>query len=197
MVRGFLSFGSNESWIWGIQHRLAAQFDTTSVVNIDDLDLDDVSELQDFVDIAHESVSEFADMNHSVGAWCEFDECSEFLDGNDATFVDRSNFDLCSKSFDFSACLRCRFCVGAGDEDSSIFFDVDLRAGAFLNTSDHLAAWSNDLSDLLWIDLDDCDAWSNRRNICAWLVKDFLHLSDEMQSSFFRLLENRDDFVKQ
>ena len=146
--------------------------------------------------ILDKAVSEFGDVAHAVGARHQLHECAELFDRDNFAFEHGANLDLGAKRFDFQFGLRRFGRVGTRNEHGSVFFHIDLRAGSLLKRADCFSAWTNELADLLWINLDLGDAWSELRHLSAWLGDDGFDLVDELQTTFTRLREDDGDFLK-
>ena len=138
---------------------------------------------------------QFRHVAHAVGSRDEFDEATEVLDRDDLTVVDRAKLDLRTERLDFGTRLGGLLAVGACDEHGSILFDVDLGARALLDATDHLAAWSDQLADLLGVDLDGDDARCELGDVAAWFSDDSFHLPDDVDASLAGDLKDRGDFL--
>ena len=195
-------FGSHNEirsvrWRWfRCQESLAAQLNATVLIDIDHLHLDRLANLHVLKNILDKAVSELGDVAHAVGAWHQLHECAELFDRDNFAFEHGANLDLGAKRFDFQFGLRRFGRVGTRDEHGSVFFHVDLRAGSLLKRADCFSAWTNELTDLLWINLDLGDAWSELRHLGAWFGDDGFNLVDELQTTFTRLREDDRDFLK-
>src|SRR2546423_896796 len=80
-----------------------------------------------------------------------------------------------------------RFATNRGDRNHASVFDADLRASLFLDTADRLALWSDEIADLLRIDLHCDDTRSVLGQICARLGKRLSHLTEDVESTLARL----------
>src|SRR6185436_12479140 len=76
-----------------------------------------------------------------------------------------------------------------GNRNRAVVGNVDLRASLFDERSDHLAAWSNDVANLVRINLDLNDAWRKLRYRFAWIGQCLLHDTQNVDAAFFRLFE--------
>ena len=138
---------------------------------------------------------QFRHVAHAVGSGDEFDEATEVLDRDDLAVVDRAKLDLRTERLDFGTRLGGLLAVGACDEHGSILFDVDLGARALLDATDHLAAWSDQLADLLGVDLDGDDARCELGDVAAWFSDDSFHLPDDVDASLAGDFKDRGDFL--
>src|SRR5204862_7012887 len=71
----------------------------------------------------------------------------------------------------------------------SIVRDVNLCSSLLNQRTDYLTAWSNDVSNLIWIDLDLNDAGCSRGDCGSRLRKCLFHCAHDMEPAFFRLLK--------
>ena len=67
------------------------------------------------------------------------------------------------------------FAVVRVDVDGSVVLDVDLGAGLGNDAFDRLAAWSNDETDLVWIDSDGFDTRGVLAKLSTWASKNAVH----------------------
>ena len=79
------AFATTTAAGWGLKQGLAAQFDATAIVDVDNLDLDDIADLDDLGDVLDEPVRQFRHVAHAVGSGDEFDEATEVLDRDGRT----------------------------------------------------------------------------------------------------------------
>ena len=140
---GFLS--------WSFKQRLAGQLDPTTVIDVDDLDLDHVADLGDVTDVLDEAVVQFGDVAHAVGSGDELDEGTEVLGRNDLAFEDGADLDLGAERFDFGQSHLPGGPAGRGNGDSAVVVHVDRRAGSLLDAPDGLATAGKRVFQEKWI----------------------------------------------
>src|SRR5688572_24977729 len=146
-----------------------------TLVDSDALHGDRIAHLNDVFRATDAEIGEFTDVDEAFLARRAFDECAEVFHSRDAAGVDLTDFDGSAaataafaattsptKAIDLFDRAVHRFRVVGIDENLAgiVFGDVDLRAGRFGDTTDRLAARSDEETDLLGIDLDRLDARS-------------------------------------
>lgn len=164
---------------------LSGELDTVLVVDEDDFDADLVAELDDVLDVFDVAVGEFGDMAESVGIGGDFDEGAEFADADDLSVVDSSDLDLGGHGFDEVASPLSGGGIDGADVDGSVVLDVDLCFGFFLDLLDIFAAGSDELSDLLGIDLDGEESRGPAADFFSRLGEYGGHLVEDDEASFF------------
>jgi hypothetical protein len=75
------------------------------------------------------------------------------------------------------------------DVHAAVVFDVDLHAGSLNNGSDHLAAGSDDVADLLGRDADRDDARRVLRDVTARGRDGFVHHVEDLEPALLGLRE--------
>ena len=79
--------------------------------------------------------------------------------------------------------------------DGTVVVDVDLRSRLILDAANGLAAWANDGTDLIGVDLNRLDARRERRKVDMWLRQRLEHLIHNEHAAFFGLRHRlRQDF---
>src|ERR1051326_740349 len=76
------------------------------------------------------------------------------------------------------------------DLDRAVVSNIDLRAGLFNQRTNDFTAWSNDVANLVGIDLNLDDAWCKRGDLLARLSERLLHHTQDVETSFLRLLQS-------
>src|SRR4029453_760315 len=76
----------------------------------------------------------------------------------DLAEIDAVELDLAADVLDDSQGLLHGGAVGREHSDPAVVLDVDLSTGLLLDAADDLAAWADDLADLLGSDLDRDEA---------------------------------------
>src|SRR5204862_535068 len=96
----FVRFAPRRRFHWRLsllsEDRFTRQLDPVLIVNRNDLDLQSIADLADFIHRFHVTGGKFADMAKAVLAGCDFDERAEILDRTDRSIVDPADKDgLC------------------------------------------------------------------------------------------------------
>ena len=127
-------------------------------------------------------------MDESVLAGEDFDECAEFLDGDDATFVDLANLDFGAHAFDFAP--GDFHALGRYRENlyRPIIFNVDFATGLIDEPLNILAAGANQHPDLFRIDLQSNNARRIFRNLGARSGQDGGHVPQNLEAGSISLL---------
>ena len=99
-------------------------------------------------------------MNHAFLAGSEFNKCAEFLDADNSSVEHLSFFELRNDRCDVLLSHFHTLGIAAADGYAAVILDVDLDAGALDDLVDGLSALTDDLSDLLRIDLHVIDLGS-------------------------------------
>src|SRR6266566_6054857 len=126
-------------------------------VDLGDLDLDLVADLDDILDRVHALGRELADPHEAFLPRKVFDERSDAHDPSDLAVVDLADLGLFGEALDHRASPVAPLGLGARDADRTVVLELDRRARFGLDRADHLAAWADDLADLVWLDLDRLD----------------------------------------
>src|SRR5690606_24003124 len=166
-----------------------AEADATLTVDLEHLDLDDIAFLKLVADPLHALVGDLRDVHEAVLARQNRDEGSEVHQANHLALVDPADLDLGGDHLD--ALFRCtpRSRVDRRDLDRAVVLDVDLGAGLLADRANDRTALADDISNLLGIDLHRDDARRPVGHLLARLVEHLVHLAENVQPRFARLLE--------
>ena len=154
MAMVFLLLGLVASWravgASGIaEGGFAGEFHAAFVIDSDALDLDEVAHFDGIVDPFNPTFSQFRDMNETVAAWEDFDKDAEILEGDDATFVSFSDFNIPGEARDkFFGADHCWAGVGV-DTHRAIVLDVDFSTRFGADALDGFATRSDEESDFV------------------------------------------------
>src|SRR5439155_15508953 len=80
-----------------------------------------------------------------------------------------------------------RFAADGSDGDEAGIVHGELGTSLVLNSADRLSLRPDEITDLLWADLYRHDARRERRELHAWGSERFLHLTQDVETSLFRL----------
>ena len=147
-----------------ILHREA---DTSHLVLSEALNGNDISEGKIILDMLNSLLGDLGNVYHSLLAGSELNECSELLDGNNLSLENLSLFELGGNDLDHIDGLVHSLFVGSADINSAALIDVDLNTGACDDLVDGLAALSDNITDLLGIDIDGNNLGSILADLCT------------------------------
>src|SRR5712664_4208005 len=98
-------------------------------------------------------------MQQPISAGEDFDKGAEVHNPVHRADIRLANFGLGSQPADASDRSFSGGAVGGGNRNRAIVIYVYLRAGLFNQCPNHLTAWSDDVANLIRIDLDLDDSW--------------------------------------
>src|SRR5579859_6228527 len=136
----------------GVDHflecRLAAEVEPATIVDLNGLDHDLVTDVEDLLDALDPAAgAELGDVDQAILVWNDLDECTNGVqDPDDFALVDLAHLDLVGQALDPVDGLAAAALVDRRDEDGAIVFDVDLCAGLLDDLPDHLASWADDVT---------------------------------------------------
>ena len=132
--------------------------DAPFLVNLDDLDLDLVTDLYNILDVLYAMFCKLRDMTKPFLARQEFHKCAELQETCDTSRIDLANLNLAHDVLNHLAgAIHCLHIRGR-DEDISILMNIDIDARFINDLTDDLAAGSNDIADLINVNGDDLHA---------------------------------------
>ena len=125
-------------------------------------------------------------MNHTVFSRCKFDECAEFFNTYNSTFVYFTFFKFVNDHFDDLHCLSDVIFVNTTYRYAAVIFDIDLNVCLFDDLVDNFTLLTNNFTNLCRIDGNLCDLWSVLTNFFTWLCNcRSKHFIDDEFSCFF------------
>ena len=142
---------------------------------------DNVSDLLDAL-ILH-----FRDVDETVLAAHEVYECAEIDDVDDLAIVDFANFGLFNNAFNPSLSGFDLRAIGRADLDDAFIVNINLRAGFSHDLADNLAACSDDVADLRFVDLHCLDTRRMLGHFAARIAQSLVHLAKDVRAASFRL----------
>ena len=128
-------------------------------------------------------------MHETFLAWQDLNECAELLDGRDATFVGRAEFDLSRHRTNVVDGRIDLLAIRAGDRAHAAIFDGDLALELFLHRADVLATRANDEANLVRRHLHRLEARRVRADLLTRSAQGLQHLTKDVQSAFLRLVQ--------
>src|SRR5205809_4833777 len=189
-----LQFRGLRFWYAGarffLQERLAAEANLSSWVDVDHLYQDLLALLQLVANVLDAVVRDFRHVEQAVGAGHDFDEGAEVGDALNFSQIGFVELRCGRQLLDDGYSLARRRLVGRRHVHASIVFDVDLYAGPLDDASDHLAARSDVVANLVDRAPDGDDARGERGDVRARRGKRFAHLLEDVQASPARLVES-------
>ena len=128
-------------------------------------------------------------MHQTVLARQDVDEGTEVDDALDLADVDLADLGFGSDGQHALLGSLGRFLGFAEDLDRAIVFDIDRSLGLLADTTDGRAAFTDDVADLVLVDLHRNHGRRVGRQLAARLGDDLVHLAEDVQASFQRLLQ--------
>ena len=130
-----------------------------------------------------------ADVQQTVFAWQQVNQCPEIQYLGHRTFVDFANFNFSCYFFNaaFGFVGFRRFCSRNGD--GAIFADVDLATCFFSQSTNHRAALANHITDFFWIDFEGVQLRRKAGDFSFGFAHGFLHFAQNVDACFFGLCQ--------
>src|SRR5471032_1227322 len=166
------------------------QLDTAAVVHVQYQYFNFLTFLQYVGHFLYASVAQHGDVNQTVLARQDVDECAEVDDALNLTDVDLADFRFSSDTQNALTCCFSRFLGFAKDLDRAVAFDVDRSLGLFTDCTDGRAALTDDVTDLVGIDLHRDHGRSIFRQLGTRLTNDLVHLAEDVQARFQGLAQS-------
>src|SRR5262249_27077869 len=150
------------------EERPAAEADLVAF-DADAFDQNLLALFQLVADVADAVIGDLRNVEQSFGAGEDLDEGAEIDDAGDGAEVSLAHLDFGRQvANDLHRGLG-GLAVRRGDGDSSVVRNVDLRAGLLLDAANDLAAWADDVANLVGVDLHRDDARRVFANLLARL----------------------------
>ena len=155
-----------------------------------------VAQSQDIFHAVDALFCDLGDVNHAFLAGCELNECAELLDADNLALEDLSSLELGGDDLDHLDGFIHHFLISTAYGNAAVICDIDLYTGAGNDLVNGLASLTNNITDLLRIDLDGNDLRCIFTNLCSRMCDAGSHdLVDDIFSCFFgscnRLFYNR------
>ena len=163
---------------------LDRQLDTTAVVHVQYQYFNFLAFFEDVGHFLDASIAQHGDVNQTVLARQDVDEGTEVNDALDLTDVDLADFSFCS---DAQNALTSSFSGVFGlteDLDRAVVFDIDRSLGFFADGTNGRAAFTDDVTDLVGVDLHGDHGRSIFRQLATRLTDDLVHLTEDVQARF-------------
>src|SRR5450830_180478 len=163
---------------------LDGQLDTAAVVHVQYQHFHFLAFFQDIGHFLYASVAQHRDVNQTVLAWQDVDECAEVDDALNLTDVDLADFSFRGDAQDALTSRFSRFLGFAEDLDRAVVFDVDRSLGLFTDRTNGRAAFTDDITDFVGVDFHRDHGRSIFRQLGAGLTNDLVHLAEDVQARF-------------
>src|SRR5215831_5581744 len=163
------------------QDCLAAEPDLVAVYR-NDLHEELVALLEFLANILDTMLGHFADVQQAVRTRENLDERSELRESHHLAEVGFAELCFSHQVLDDLKGLVGGSLVGGGYVDLAVVFHVDLHSGLLDNASDHLAARSDQLPDLLFVNPQGVHAGRKGRDASAWFGQNLQHLPKDVQA---------------
>ena len=82
-------------------------------------------------DLGNSVVADLADVQQTIFAGQQIDQCAEIQNLGDRAFVDLTDFNFCSDFADATLGLFGLCAIGGSNGDGAVFLDIDLATGFF------------------------------------------------------------------
>ena len=112
-------------------------------------------------------VSDLRDVNQTFLTAADGNERAKVNDTGHFTIVDTANFDLSGDLFDTTDSMLCFVAVSRCDLHSTVIFDFDGGTGLFGQGTDNRTAFTDNVFDLVRVDLDGMDTRCEFRDIAT------------------------------
>src|SRR5258708_20643847 len=133
-------------------------------------------------------LGDFADVQEAVGAGEEFDESAELRETNDFAEIGFADFGAGGNIADHRESGIATSPAGGKDVHGAVFEDVDLDAGGFNDGADFLAAWTDEVANLVLRDLPFEEAGRSGRKFLSAFAERLFHYVEGFKTRFFFLL---------
>src|SRR5450830_2071940 len=169
---------------------LDGQLDTAAVVHVQYQHFHFLAFFQDVGHFLYASVAQHRDVNQTVLAWQDVDECAEVDDALNLTDVDLADFSFRGDAQDALTSRFSRFLGFAEDLDRAVVFDVDRSLGLFTDRTNGRAAFTDNITDFVGVDFHRDHGRSIFRQLGTRLSNDLVHLAEDVQARFQGLAQS-------
>src|SRR5205809_3622515 len=171
------------------QRHLAGEPHLAVAVDLDDFHEDLVALGQHVLDRPDPVLGDLRDVQQPFRVGDDLHERAELDDLLDLAEVDPIEFDLAADVLDHRDRLLDRRLVRREHGDTAVVLDVDLGARLLLDPAHDLAAWADDLADLLLADFDRDEPGCVRAELGPRLLDRLAHLGEHGHPRLARLSE--------
>src|SRR4051812_3198420 len=130
-------------------------------------------------------VGDLRDVQQTIFTWHDLNDRAEVQQLQYHAVVGLAYFDRGGQLFDATLGFLAGGSVNGGDGDHAFVADVDLGAGLFGQRTNHCAALADDVTDLLWVDLDGDQTRCEIGQFRFHVRHGFLHFAKDVLAAFF------------
>ena len=124
-------------------------------------------------------------MYHSFFTWCKLNECSKLFDADDFSFQNLSGLKVSNDCINELSCLLHSCCVCSADRYCTIVCNINLHTCLLNDRIDCLSSLTDNITDLLRIDLHLDNLRCVFSDLSSWLIDCFGHnLIHDVKSCF-------------
>src|SRR5437763_5615157 len=185
----FVTAGGVGLAVFVAQHSLAGQLDFVAVF-ADTFDHDLLAFLQLVAYVSDGTVRDLRNVKQAVSAREDFDKGAEVYNPAYRAHGGLSDFSFCGEAANTIDRSFGGGAISGGDRNGAIVLDVNLSAGFLDERANHLAAWSDDVANLIRIDFDLNNSWRMGRDAGSRGIERLPHYIQNIQPPFLRLLKS-------
>lgn len=131
----------------------AGEVESALVVYLANLDYDLVADSNDILNTVNVLDIKVADVDKTLFAGSDLNECAEVHQAGNNTLVDSADLGIVRDGLNHIESTLRIVNVDSGDEDGSVLFNVDLAVALCADLLDNLALLTDDIADLLGVNL--------------------------------------------
>ncbi len=134
-------------------------------------------------------------MNKTFFTWKYFYKRTEVYNTCDLTVVSLTHFNFSGDLLNLANSDVCFSTLCCKDFDCTVVFNLNVSIRLFSNLTNHCATFTDNIADLVLIDFNSVNAWSEFTKLFAVTANSFVHYVKNMQTCFFCLFKgNLHDF---
>src|SRR5262245_30303021 len=168
------------------EKRLPGKLHAAAIVHFEQFDLHNVALLDDILGLLGAAVLELADVEQALDAGDDLHKGTERCCALDWALVNLAHFRLGHNRGDHLARLLTGITAHCRNRDEAVVIHIDLGPGRVLNAPDRLPLRSDDVADLLRLDLDRDDARRVLGQLGPRPGHHLLHLLQDVKPAFPR-----------
>src|SRR6056297_335001 len=170
---------------------LHGQLHATTVVDIQHLHQNFLTFAQLVSHVLDAAIRDLGNVHQTILARQDVNEGTEVHNALNAALVDSAHFDLCGDFLDPVHCRLGSFLVVGVDLHVAVIIQIDGGAGFVTDRADNRAALTDNVTDLLRVDLDGGDARRAGRQFGTGGRNDLVHLAQDVQTRCVCLLKRK------
>ena len=171
-------------WIKRKLQATCCGIDTTLSIDFGDTNRHHITQLEIFVWPRWWCVTELRDVDEGITASANLNKRTELQEACDTTLDDITRLHQPGHIFDNLAGCIATCAISCRDVNRAILLDVNLRTCFSTDLLDVLAAWADDGTDLLRINLQRDDTWSIFGHLLTWSTDGLIDLAKDVQAGF-------------